>query len=63
MIELCVDSCIFDWGYVYDNWNGIAFLFGANVNKSGKDITAIFESKEESALKYYMDKVMPIFTE
>lgn len=63
MIELCVDSCIFDWGYVYDNWKGIAFLFGANVNQSGKDITAIYESKEESALKYYMDKVMPLFTE
>lgn len=62
MIELCVASCVYDWGYVYDNWKGIAFVFGAQV-ASGGDITSAYEKQKGAAQAYYRKQVMPVFTE
>lgn len=61
MIELCVASCVYDWGYVYDNWRGIAFVFGPQVTAGG-DITSTYNKAKGAAEKYYMTQVMPVFT-
>lgn len=63
MIELCVNSRVFDFGYVYDNWKGVAFfvqdLIGA---QQSTDITSHYKSKETAALNHY-NSVLALFTE
>ena len=62
MIDLCVESRMFDFGYVYDNWQGVAFLFQDQIVAQKNDITSYYKSKERAALKYY-DKVIGKFME
>ncbi len=63
MIDLCVDSRVFDLGYVYDNWNGVSFYFEQLLrDTSRQDITSFYASKEKAAVTYY-DKVVALFTE
>ncbi len=61
MIDLCVNSRVFDLGYVYDNWNGISFIF-EQMLRDNKDVTSFYASKEAAATAYY-DKVVALFTE
>ncbi len=62
MIELCVNSRVFDFGYVYDNWKGVSFYMQGLINEGNKDITSHFR-KNETAVKTYYDKVLALFTE
>ncbi|MBR4959969.1 MAG: hypothetical protein IKY52_03630, partial [Clostridia bacterium] len=62
MIDLCVASRMFDFGYVYDNWQGVAFLFQDQIVAKKNDITSYYKSKEKSALRYY-EKVIEKFME
>ena len=63
MIDLCVDSRVFDMGYVYDNWNGVSFFFETLLRETSKqDITSYYAGKEKAATTYY-DKVVALFTE
>jgi len=62
MIDLCVASRMFDFGYVYDNWQGVAFLFQDQIVAKKNEISSYYKSKEKSALKYY-DKVIAVFME
>ncbi len=62
MIELCVNSRVFDLGYVYDNWKGVSFYMESLINAGNKDITSHFERNKKAATKYY-DKVLKMFTE
>ncbi len=61
MIDLCVDSRVFDLGYVYDNWNGVAFFFQELLRDPNKqDITSYYAAKENAAVQYY-EKVIALF--
>ncbi len=62
MIELCVDARVFDFGYVYDNWNGVSFYLQTLINEGNKDITSHFR-KNENAVTTYYNKVLALFTE
>ncbi len=61
MIDLCVNSRVFDLGYVYDNWNGISFIF-EQMLRDNKDVTSFYASKEKAAVAYY-DKVVALFND
>jgi len=62
MIELCRDSCVYDLGYIYDNWKGLGFLFFQCVQNQ-TDITSAYESKKDASLNYYMETVLSNFTQ
>lgn len=63
MIDLCVDSRVFDMGYVYDNWNGVSFFFETLLRETNKqDITSFYAGKEKAAVGYY-EKVVALFEE
>ena len=61
MIELCVDSRVFDLGYVYDNWKGVSFYLESLISNAGsKDITSHYQKNEKPVAKYY-DRVIKMF--
>ncbi len=61
MMDLCVDARVFDFGYVYDNWNGVAFYFQELLrSETFQDITSYYKGKEKAANKYY-EKVIDQF--
>lgn len=62
MIELCVDSRVFDLGYVYDNWKGVSFYMESLINAGNKDITSHYQKNEKAVTKYY-DRVIEMFYE
>lgn len=63
MIDLCVDSRVFDFGYVYDNWSGVSFLFQDYLaSDQHQDITSIYQKREKVVTKYY-EKVLDLFYE
>lgn len=62
MIELCVESRVFDFGYVYDNWKGVSFVM-QNMIPSGKNtISSTFKQGQKMYSKYYQ-KVIDKFLE
>ena len=60
MIELCVDSRVFDFGYVYDNWQGVSFLLQSAVQAQNNNIASTFKSGQKVYKRYY-DKVIEKF--
>ena len=61
MMDVCVDARVFDLGYVYDNWNGVAFFFQELLRADTfQDITSYYKKKEKVATKYY-DRVIELF--
>ena len=61
MMDLCVNARVFDPGYVYDNWNGVAFYFQELLRAAQfQDITSYYKSREKAATKYY-EKVLKLF--
>lgn len=64
MIELCVDSRVFDLGYVYDNWKGVSFYLESLISNAGsKDITSHYKKNEKPVAKYYERVVNAFYTE
>ncbi len=63
MIDMCVASRVFDFGYVYDNWKGVSFLFQDYLRTNQhQDISSIYKKKEKAVTKYY-EKVISLFYE
>ncbi len=61
MIDLCVASRVFDFGYVYDNWQGVSFIFQDQLcSGQHKDITSVYKAKEKAVTKHY-DEVLALF--
>lgn len=60
MIEYVVDSCVYDMGYVYDNWKGLSFLLQQLVANGDTNFESFYASKSSSALAHY-DKVINYF--
>lgn len=54
MIDVCVESRIFDFGYVYDNWKGASFFFEQLLRSAKQqDITSYYKGKSKAVEKYY----------
>lgn len=60
MIQLCVDSRVFDMGYVYDGWSGVSFILEQMIANQSKDIASYYASKEKAATKHY-EEVLEMF--
>ncbi|MBQ8400459.1 MAG: hypothetical protein IJX14_00875 [Clostridia bacterium] len=56
MIELCVASRVFDFGYVFDNWKGCSFYIQELIgSKKSTDITSHYQKNEAAVAKHYED--------
>lgn len=60
MLDLLMDSRMFDFGYIYDGWNGCSFVLEGLV----RDNNPNFESKyatDESKITLHFDSVLELF--
>lgn len=62
MIQLCVDSRVFDMGYVYGGWDGTAFYLQTLIADKSKDITSYYKAREKTVTQYY-EEVLEMFQE
>lgn len=60
MIEFVVDSCVYDMGYVYDNWKGLSFLLQQLVANDDTNFESFYAAKSTAALSHY-EKVINYF--
>ncbi len=56
MIELCMQSRVFDFGYVYDNWKGCSFYIQTLIGQTkSTDITSHHQKNAAAVEKHYME--------
>ncbi len=60
MIEMVVDSRKFDFGYIYDGWEGPSFILHDLVAQKNTDFESTYAAKEKAILKHY-EKVIEFF--
>ncbi|MBQ8642400.1 MAG: hypothetical protein IJ480_09310 [Clostridia bacterium] len=61
MIELCVASRVFDFGYAYDNFSGVSFYIQNLIGRDAStDIASHYQKNEKAALTHY-EKVLDVF--
>ena len=53
MIEMVVDSRKFDFGYIYDGWEGPSFLLSDFVAQKNTDFESTYAAKEKAIVKHY----------
>ena len=61
MLDMIVDSRVFDFGYVYDAWKGVSFYpeYLLRTEKS-KDFESYYAKKSKASVKHY-DKILDFF--
>ena len=61
MLDMIVDSRVFDFGYVYDAWKGVSFYpeYLLRTEKS-KDFESYYAKKSKASVKYY-EKILNFF--
>lgn len=58
MLDKIVNSRVFDFGYVYGGWSGVAFMFqGIIGDNQSKDFASYYASNGPAAEKYYQDVI------
>ena len=63
MLDMIVDSRIFDFGYVYDAWKGMSFYFQTIIyTNKNKDFESYYATNSSAAIKYY-DELLEFFEE
>ncbi len=62
MLDLIVDSRVFDFGYVYDAWGGASFIFEGLVRTNNTNFESYYAEKESKIQTHY-DKVIAFFEE
>ncbi len=62
MLDMIVNSRVFDFGYVYDAWKGCSFFLEQLVQGNNNNFESFWAKKEKAVMKHY-DKVIKIFEE
>lgn len=57
MIDMIVNSRVFDLGYVYDGWKGASFIFADLVSKNNPNFESKWASSESAITKYYQSVI------
>lgn len=57
MIDMIVNSRVFDLGYVYDGWNGASFIFSRLIADNNPNFESYWASNE-SKIKSHYDEIM-----
>ncbi|MBO5649234.1 MAG: hypothetical protein J6S76_04915, partial [Clostridia bacterium] len=53
MLDQIVDSCVFDFGYLFDGFKGYSFILQNQIIRNNKNIESTVERYERSANKWY----------
>jgi len=53
MMDVVIEGIRFDFGYIYDGWNGMAFSLPELLANRKKDFASYYNANENRALKYY----------
>lgn len=53
MLDMIVNSRVFDFGYVYDGWGGASFFLQSLIQSKNANFESFYAKKEKSVLKYY----------
>lgn len=59
MLDMITQSRVFDFGYIYDNWQGMSFCI-ENVMSQNGNFESYYAANEQRALKHYND-IIEIF--
>lgn len=57
MLDMIVDSRVFDFGYVYDNWKGVSFIFEGLIKSNSSDFASTYATKGPAAETYYNELI------
>ncbi len=60
LLDLIVDSRVFDIGYVYDGWSGASFFFQKLVYANNNNLASMWKTNEKAVTKHY-NKVIDFF--
>lgn len=61
MLDMIVENRIFDFGYVYDNWKGVSFIYQRLLRDEKSMDFASYYAKNSSAAEDYYDGVIEYF--
>lgn len=61
MLDIIYNSRVFDFAYVYDNWN-LAFAFSTMLDAKTENFTSYYEKKEKVEIKQ-LEKVLALYDE
>lgn len=53
VLDLILDGRCFDFGYIYDGWQGVAFLLQDCISNKSADYTSKYAAKESGAINRY----------
>ena len=62
MLDMIVNSRIFDFGYVFDAWKGCSFFLEQLVQNNNTNFESFYAKKEKAVTQYYT-KVLDFFAE
>lgn len=62
MIDLVLAGRTFDFGYMYDGWNGMAFYLQTMLTQKNTNFASFYKANEKKVLNYY-DKVVKAYEE
>ncbi|HHX54240.1 MAG TPA: hypothetical protein GX704_04950 [Clostridiales bacterium] len=62
VLDMLIANRFFDFGYVYDGWNGASFWLEGMIQKKDSDFESFYAKNEKKMLKHY-EKVFDIFAE
>jgi len=57
MLDLIVNSRVFDFGYVYDGWAGCSFFLTNIINDPTLKLASYWESNEKAVTGHYNDVI------
>ena len=57
MIDMIVNSRVFDLGYVYDGWKGASFIFQNLISNNNPNFESKWASSESAITKYYQSVI------
>ena len=53
MLDILYDGIVYDFGYIFDNWNGCTWLLLNMVQSNSKDVTSYWKGKEKLVNENY----------
>jgi len=60
ILDMIFENRVFDFGFVYDNWNGVAFLLQSMLAQNNNNFESYYKKVERPVTKWY-NKVLDAF--
>ena len=57
MIDMVANSRKFDFGYIYDGWEGASFILSGLISSKDTDFESTYAKKEKAIVKHYEEVI------